>query len=411
MQPADLCECVNIIAANPVIGPRYGTAVEDLSYVWRRLGGSAAMTNAVFEQQHQKRQKIVGFGVSVFVTDEFVREIKTPPLRWFGPELAKRAIARDSPILSDKQVRDANSGGGLNQLVWESAIMPEVEGQAEFDHVMLDAFIEIHRGFRFKELITSQSWSVERIQWVLDTGGLYWNPARQIYEKAAPEPTEIFAACPYVMGITRELELARHGSWVGTVFDYHAPRFGLSRSEQQLLLAALACFGGTDQEVARGLRLSVPTVKKMWNSIYRRVNACDSELILDSALAESGTHERGREKKRSLLAYVDRQRPEMTGSRLAERQCQSRELDVRRAWDTRADSAKDADCHICWVAKGRVGPIPRNVCWTSHHKAALGGSFTQRRTHGCPIVRQVMDYAIRHADVVRVSTECHGVEH
>ena len=47
----------------------------------------------------------------------------------------------------------------------------------------------------------------------------------------------------------------------------------------------------------------------MWGSIYRRVNACNSELVPDSALAESGTYARGREKKPSLLAYI-REHPE-----------------------------------------------------------------------------------------------------
>ncbi|MEP7186382.1 MAG: hypothetical protein ABI767_11150, partial [Rhodanobacter sp.] len=153
------------------------------------------------------------------------------------------------------------------------------------------------------------SGSVERVQFTLDSGGLYWNPARQVYEAKPPEPAGILVTRPYIVGITRELAFARHGSWVGTLFDYRPPQFGLSRGEQQLLLAALASSGGTDQELALNLRLSVTTLKKMWSSIYRRVNACDPVLIPDSALPESGTHDRGREKKRSLLAYL-REHPE-----------------------------------------------------------------------------------------------------
>ena len=309
MQPTDVSACVDIIAADPVIGARYGAAIDDLTYAWRHLLGSAALTPYVFEQPHEKRQRIVGAGVGVFVSEGFMREVKSSPLSWFGPELATLAMSRNSPVLSDRQVREGNSREGLNQIVWEVVVTPEVRGNAEFDHVLLDAYIEIHRGFRFKELITSQSWGAERIQWVLDAGGLYWNPARQLYEKALPEAADIFAARPYIIGITRELELARRGSWMGTLFDYHSPRFGLSHGEQQLLLTALASSGGTDRELAGVLRLSVPTVKKMWGSIYRRVNACDSALIPDSALAGSGTIERGREKKRSLLAYV-REQPE-----------------------------------------------------------------------------------------------------
>jgi hypothetical protein len=38
-------------------------------------------------------------------------------------------------------------------------------------------------------------------------------------------------------------------SWVGTLFDYHPPRCGFSRSEQRMLLTALE--GGTDRELSR----------------------------------------------------------------------------------------------------------------------------------------------------------------
>ncbi len=309
MQPADVSECVDIVAADPVIGPRYGEEVKELGTTWRHLLGSAATTTAVFEQPQQKRKKIVGFGISVFVTDEFIHEIKTPPLRWCGPELAKRVTGPDSPILSDTQVRDANSGEGLNALVWESLATPEIERRPEVYHVLLSAFIEAHRGFFLKELIALQSGSAARMQFTVDSGGLYWHPVRQLYGTAQPRPAESVVARPYIVGITRELAFVRPGSWVSTLFDYCPPGFGLSRGEQQLLLTALASCGGTDQDVAAVLRLSVPTVKKMWGSVYRRVNASDPELIPDSAQAESGTHDRGREKKRTLLAYI-REHPE-----------------------------------------------------------------------------------------------------
>ncbi|MEP7098629.1 MAG: hypothetical protein ABI748_13285 [Dokdonella sp.] len=309
MQPADVSECVDIVAADPVMGPRYGADVNELGNTWRHLLGSAATTTAVFEQPQQKRKKLVAFGISVFVSDEFVHQIKTPPLRWCGPELAKRVTGPDSPILSDTQVRDANSGEGLNALVWESFATPEIGRRPEVYHALLGAFIEAHRGFFLKELITLQSGSADRLQFTVDSGGLYWNPVRQLYATAPPGPAERLVAQPYIVGVTRELAFVRPGSWLSTLFDYRPPGLGLSRGEQQLLLTALASSGGTDRDVADELRLSVPTVKKMWGSAYRRVNACDPELIPDSGQAESGAHDRGREKKRSLLAYV-RDHPE-----------------------------------------------------------------------------------------------------
>lgn len=309
MQPGDIDACVDIVAAHPVIGPRYGADIEKLGSAWRQLLGSAAVISAVFERLDRKRPGIVGLGFAVFVRDEFIREIKTPPLVWIGPELARRVTATDSPILTDDEVRDANSGAGLSEIVWAGTAMPEFEQTRDFYHLLVGSYVEAHRGFLLNELISAQAESVEQLLGGVEAGGLYWNPARQDYERAPPEPAGIFVARPHLVGITREIELSRRGSWVSTLFDYQPPRFGFSRGEQQLLLTALKSFHGTDQELAGALHLSVPTIKKMWGSIYRRVVDCDAELVPDSMLAESGTHERGREKRRSLLAYL-REHPE-----------------------------------------------------------------------------------------------------
>ena len=90
MQPADVDACVAIVAAHPVIGRRYGADIDNLGPAWRRLLGSAAMTAAVFEQVDQQGATIVAIGVDIFVRNEFIREIKTPPLVWIARSLCRR---------------------------------------------------------------------------------------------------------------------------------------------------------------------------------------------------------------------------------------------------------------------------------------------------------------------------------
>ena len=179
MQPTDVDECVAIVAAHPVIGPRYGADIEKLGRAWRQLLGSASTTRAVVERLDRKRARIVGIGFDVFVRDEFIREIKTPPLFWIGPELARRVAGRDSPVLTDDEVRDANSGAGLNVLVWEGIGAPEFEQTMDFIHLMVGGYVETHRGFLLKEMISAQAESVEQLLWAVEAGGLYWNPANQ----------------------------------------------------------------------------------------------------------------------------------------------------------------------------------------------------------------------------------------
>jgi hypothetical protein len=68
-----------------------------------------------------------------------------------------------------------------------------------------------------------------------------------------------------------------------------------------LLLTAL--HGGTDEELADELGISLSAVKKSWQLIYERVSGCDPELVPDAHLDE-GNSERGKTKKQRLLAYL-----------------------------------------------------------------------------------------------------------
>jgi hypothetical protein len=301
MEPKDVADCAGIIASHPVIGPRYGTRIEGLGRAWRRLLGSEAMTTAVFEEIEGGRTHLAGVGVGVFVRDEFIRELKSPPLVWFGPVLADRVLDGDSPVLSDKEVRGANSGEGLNELVWETLAGPRFSTRAEMYHLMGRAYLEIHRGFRLKEMITSQAESPERLQWAMDAGGLLWDPKQSRYWNLARSRTERLSKSPHIVGITRELEFSRPGSWVGSLFDYHPPRCGFTPSERRLLIRAISNRSPTDAILARDLRISLPTIKKTWLSIYDRFSRNAPELFAEEP--NTGT-KRGKEKRRRLLAYL-----------------------------------------------------------------------------------------------------------
>jgi hypothetical protein len=304
MQPNDVRECAEMVARHPVIGLRYGSAIQYLRPAWLALLGCAAMIAAIFEEVTEAQTRTCAFGVGIFVSDDFVRELKTPPPFWFGPELATRVMNGTSPVLSDSQVREANSGEGLNELVWEALPFPEYATRSDVYHLMVNTYVESNRGFRFKELITSQMETVERLQWAIDAGGLFWDPIHARYNRTLTVSPEELVYEPHLIGITRELESGRLGSWVGNLFDYHPPRFGFSPSEQRLLLSALAGETGTDQELSQQLRVSLPTVKKMWLSIYRRIGDRMPELIPESATAEGEATERGKEKRRRILVYL-----------------------------------------------------------------------------------------------------------
>src|ERR1700723_208217 len=119
-------------------------------------------------------------------------------------------------------------------------------------------YIQIHRGFRLKEMITSQAESQERLQWAIDAGGLYWDPKSVRYVKSLKNGPEQFVKNPHIVGITRELEFGRPGSWVGTLFDYQQPRFYFSAGEQRMLSRAISDPTGTNPALAKILDVSLP---------------------------------------------------------------------------------------------------------------------------------------------------------
>jgi hypothetical protein len=189
---------------------------------------------------------------------------------------------------------------------------PEFEANMEVTRLVLSGFIEVHSGFRLKEVVNAQIESVGRLRWTLQTGGLLWNPVSRRYQSSLGnrDPEEIVKN-PSITGTTREVELGRreswNASWLGALFDYHPPRCGFSASEQRMLQAALG--GGTDQELAQELGVSLPSVKKMWLSIYRRAKENIPEVNSDHPKPDTEVTRRGKEKRRHLLTYL-RKHPE-----------------------------------------------------------------------------------------------------
>ena len=311
MQPNDVRESVEIIAKHPVIGPRYGSVIADLPAAWLCLLSSEASDAWVFHAEEGPHTPICFVGVSVIVNDDFVRELKTPPHFWSGPELTKRILRGNSPLLSEKQLRDANSRGGLNLLVWEGRAHMDFESDPELYRSVMDGFLHVHRGYLWKEVISSQSDSAEQLHWAMKTGGLLWDAAADRYVDSLNGNAEEIVSKPHVTGVRRKELLERPdlsaASWVARLFDYRQPLLGFNHSEQRVLTSSLT--GSTDEQLSSTLGVSIPAIKKTWASIYHRVADHLPELVRDVSQSDIGGAPRGREKRRELLAYL-REHPE-----------------------------------------------------------------------------------------------------
>ena len=310
MQPGDIRECVDIVARHP----NYRSAI----WLGHRASARGVAPLVRFGRaKHRCDSCRGGFGCLHLplrcqrdCAGRFSMRAEDAAafLVWTGINQADHERRISS---SPGKLREENSRDGLNLVYWETCMGPEYEGHGEVQRYLMSAFIQEHRGYFWKEVISSQSWIPDHLDFVLKTGGHLWDPLSGGYMSTLTEDPREIVSKPHIVGLTRDLELKRQrdwaGSWVGALFDYHLPILGFNRSEQRLLSCALP--GATDEQLAATLGTSLPAVKKIWISIYHRVEDCLPGLISDPLPSDAPASGRGREKRRRLLAYL-REHPE-----------------------------------------------------------------------------------------------------
>jgi hypothetical protein len=300
----DIPACVEIVASHPALGPRYGPALDHLGSAWRHVLHSAAFFSVVSKETSAGSSQILGSQLACFVTDEFAAEMAAPPFKWLGPELLNRVLHGPSPILTDEQVRLANSTDGLNLMVWPSCFRPEYEIDTELRQACQAIFFEVYRGFHIKRMQTQAIHPME-FRIAINSGAWYLlgNDSKHSQDLANSESV---ALQPHLVEVTRAMASQQPGTWVHQFLAYRKPKIGFPRSEQRLLSAAM--HGGTDEELAQVIGISLSAVKKMWASVYFRVeSAKPSDLKFASNPNADG--DRGKEKKQKLLVYL-REHPE-----------------------------------------------------------------------------------------------------
>jgi len=305
LEPQDIPICLQLSKERA----RYGGLFDQLAPIWAELIRCESLIGAVVEDLDcPKREWVVAFGVSVFLTDAFVQYAKTPPLFWIGPELIRRFHQGCSPILNFKAIQKANSGGGLNLFIWQAAArQASGDDLHALSYELNRGVIELHRGYLIQEVLAQEA-SDEEVRHAVKAGGYWLNPSTGNYEDLPEAPEGKMTNRPFIVGITREMAVRNPGSWFASMlFHRTPPRIYFRPGEQRQLKAALA--GGTDEELAERLDVSIHAVKKCWISIYQRVTERLPELFPENLDHVSARGARGTEKKHRLLSYL-RDHPE-----------------------------------------------------------------------------------------------------
>ena len=300
----DVPNLVAQVAAHPILGPLYRGAIDDFGLAVTRSLDRNYEIACAFEEVNGSRTKLLGAGLAVFVTTEFLREVKATPHLWVGPELVNRILRGANPLLSDNEVRDANSRTGLNLLVWHLTIHPNDLNRAEVGVALTNAFMANFLGFQLTEM-HAQADCLEHLQGSRNAGCQYLDRVTGRYGDFPDLNHRNFGDVPHNFGIEQRSAYTLGFLW--SLFCCAAPRIGFTSSEQRVLRSAL--LGGTDEDVSTLLRISLTAVKQHWRAIYARAAGTLPNLFIEQSTGGVPGAPRGKERRRRLLTYL-REHPE-----------------------------------------------------------------------------------------------------
>ena len=302
----DLGSCVTLIQDEFAYDCK---AKAHLTRFWRELLlGKCAESSVIEDSDRPPESRIVGFGLSLFVTDEFVLEVKSRPIPYLARYVLERWSQGRSPILTIEDIGRANAGSGLNSLVMPHGVREQILSEEEISRVsqqLIATFLELHRGYRLKELI-KEVYGENGLH-VLQRVGLRLLSDHGESFRTNVQPFPPPGRHPYLVGITREEALKEPGTFNFVLFSHSSPRFHFTPDQQELLRHAL--LGKTDVELCRMLNVALITVKKRWEFIYDRVVSVNPDLLPSMPADFSQDPRRGVEKRRCLLNYL-RDHPE-----------------------------------------------------------------------------------------------------
>jgi hypothetical protein len=149
--PQDLEACLPLIRN----GFAFGLAERPhLLALWRHLLDKGITESTVIEERTGPTgSRIVGFGLSIFVTDEFAEDSRTRLPPYQARHVLERWCQGKPPFLNAAQIRRANSGSGLNVVVlhhgWENTDGGKTPSP-EISLKIYEAFYAHHIGYHLR---------------------------------------------------------------------------------------------------------------------------------------------------------------------------------------------------------------------------------------------------------------------
>ena len=295
---ADLPRCLELLPAGFKPPAEVQRRLIDL---WDQLITTDASTFSVVEDiELTHPSSLVGFGLSVFVTEQFFSDFFNTPKPYVSTIFYQRLMTGDHVVLSPEELRRENSTTGLNVLVLHFGLCNEDVFDRRTAQVLAagsTSFFFFHSGYRIKSFLNEVFGP--RSARYMELGGFrlvndFHRESPADFDMLPPQQH------PYLFMLRKEWVEPGVIHPLSQMFYTPAARLRFSRIERLVLEGAL--LNESDSEVAERLGMSLDTVKKTWRNIYIRTGRGLPNLVPGSGLASNGN--RGREKRRHLLEYL-----------------------------------------------------------------------------------------------------------
>lgn len=291
----DLEPAFALIADRPLYGDR---ARGELLALWRHLLATRCAISMVVEDfDREDGDRLVGVGMSTFVTDAFAVEVALASPPHIASQVLHRWRRGHRVWLTPREVGRAHAGDGLNLAILHYGWRPLSDGVATVALKIMESFFWSHAGYRIKTFFETVYGGPMDLAARLNNGLRLYREHQHVGPTASGEERTT-----YLVGARRadpsisDLNLA-----LSRLFHAPPARFGFSTVERETLLHALS--GGTDHEAAEALGVSVWTVKKRWQAIYAKVDRVD-DALLSTGIEETREPEAVVGRRRRLLAYL-----------------------------------------------------------------------------------------------------------